>query len=479
MAGNATPKGSVEFGSQLLQYFTLDPTYHNLNHGARLLQIHCTRAMLRHPTGSFGSTPRKIQKQLQHYQEQFEARPDIFTRYELPKLLDENRAAVAQLLNAPVNTLVFVTNATVGVNTVLRNIMWNEDLKDEILSFNTIYGACGKTIDYIVDSNNGRVASREITLTYPCEDEEVVQAFRNAVCDSKAAGKRPRICVFDTVSSLPGVRFPFKEITTTCKEFGILSLIDGAQGIGQIKIDLEAVDPDFFVTNLHKWLHVPRSCAAFYVPVRNQGLIASTVPTSHGYVPKTRARFNPLPPPGEGKSAFENNFEFIGTMDTSAYLCAKHAIEWREEVLGGEDKIIEYTNWLAAEGGRKAADILGTTIMENTKGTLTKCTLVNVALPMWVRPAANLPNPSQPFEPPSDEIILSSEEALGVGQWMLQVLMNEYNTFVALFIHNNRVWVRLSAQVYLDLRDFDWAGRTLLDVCKRVAKKEYNRTGSL
>ncbi|KAH6661052.1 pyridoxal phosphate-dependent transferase [Truncatella angustata] len=461
MYGEAATEILPEFGSRLLRHFSLDPTYHNLNHG------------------SFGSTPRDIQKRLHHYQELFESQPDPFTRYDQPKILDECRAAAASLLNAPVSTIVLVTNVTVGINTILRDLIWDDGGKDEILYFSSIYGACGKTIDYIVDSSNGRVASREIPLLYPCEDDDIVHAFMTAVRNSQSAGKRAKICVFDTVSSLPGVRFPFERITKACQELRVLSLIDGAQGIGQLKIDLGAVDPDFFVTNCHKWLYVPRSCAVLYVPLRNQDLISSTVPTSHGYVSKTGARFNPLPPPEENKSAFVSNFEFVGTMDSSAYLCVKDAIEWRKAVLGGEEKIIKYTQWLAAEGGRTAAEILGTEIMENAAGTLTKCTMVNVALPMWVRPDTKTQEHSQSFTPPVDDIILAFEEALDVGQWMSKVLVHEYKTFVALFIHGDRVWARLSAQTYLDLSDFEWAGKTLLELCKRVAKKEYACKNSL
>jgi hercynylcysteine S-oxide lyase len=366
---------------------------------------------------------------------------------------------------------VFVANATVAVNTVLRNLVWNRDGKDEILYFSSVYGACGKTVDYMVDSNDGKVSSREIILAYPCDDEEIVDAFKIAVEKCQSDGKRARICMFDTVSSLPGVRFPFEDITKACRQLGVLSLIDGAQGIGQIKIDLEAVDPDFFTTNCHKWLHVPRSCAVFYVPLRNQDLISSTVPTSHGYVAKTGTRFNPLPPPEKDKSAFVHNFEFFGTLDTSAFLCVKDAIAWRAEVLGGEDRIMQYTQWLAAEGGRRAAAILGTKIMENSKGSLTKCAMVNVALPMWVRPAPGAQDSPVAFAPEADHIVLPFEEALAVGQWILHVLMDDYNTFVALFLHQSRVWVRLSAQVYLGVDDFEWVAGALREVCKRFARE--------
>lgn len=268
-------------------------------------------------------------------------------------MIDNSREVVANLLKIPTNTIVLEQNATTAVNTILKNITWNDDCRDEIIYFNTIYGACGKTIDYLVDSLAGRVAAREVVIKYPCEDDEIVAAFKSAVDQSKSAGKRPKICMYDTVSSLPGVRFPFEDLTRECKEAGIFSLVDGSQGIGMIDLNLSELDPDFFLTNCHKWLHVPRGCAALYVPLRNQWIITTTTPTSHGYVAKTNKRFNPLPE--SDKSNFVLNFEFTGTADRSPYLCIPAAINWRRDVLGGEDRIMRYTQKLAKEGGKRAA----------------------------------------------------------------------------------------------------------------------------
>ncbi|KAI2464282.1 PLP-dependent transferase [Annulohypoxylon bovei var. microspora] len=424
----AREKNLPVFGQRVLQYFDFDPSYRNLNHG------------------SFGASPGEIRKKLCQFQDLTEAMPDQFIRYEVPDLLNESREAVAKLLNAPTNTVVLVTNATVGVNTILRNITWNDDSKDEILYFSTIYGACGNTIDYMVDSSPDLISSREIRLTYPLEDDEVIAALKDAIENSAKAGKRARLCVFDTVSSLPAVRLPFEQITRVCREAGVLSLIDGAQGVGMIDIDLEAFDPDFFVSNCHKWLYVPRSCAVLYVPLRNQALIKSSMPTSHGYVPKSGKRFNPLPKQNE--SAFVNNFQFVGTLDTSAYLCVKDAIEWRQRVLGGEAKIQEYIQTLAREGGKKVASILGTEVLDNKSGSMSRCATTNIALPLGL------------------------EEAARASKWMLETMMSDYKTFIPLFIHNGRPWARISAQVYLDIHDFEWAGQTLLQLCDRVKRGE-------
>ncbi|PKS13270.1 hypothetical protein jhhlp_000041 [Lomentospora prolificans] len=402
-------------------------------------------------------------KKRNELQDLTEARPDSFIRYQYPKLLDENRAAVAKLVNAPLETIAFVTNATVGVNTVFRNLKWNSDGKDVVINFSTIYGACGKVIDYMTDFYDGLVSSKEIPLTYPVEDDAIIQKFRDAVKEIEADGKRPRIVVMDVVSSLPGVRFPWEKLVPVCRELGVLSMVDGAQGIGMVSLDLSAVDPDFFVSNCHKWLHVPRGSAVFYVPVRNQHLIATTLATSHGYVPRKANRMNPLPP--SSKSPYVTNFEFVGTMDNSPYLCMVDAIAWRQDVLGGEEKVLAYLWDLNKTGSKLIAERLGTQVLDNSTGTLTNCSMANVALPIWV---------GQPGPKAKDtDTVLTAEESAKSFQWILNTLMHDYNTFLALFIHDGRYYARVSAQVYLDLDDYEYGAKALQDVCARVAKKEF------
>ncbi|KZL67612.1 aminotransferase family protein [Colletotrichum tofieldiae] len=440
--------GPTPFGKPMLKEFLIDPAYHNMNHG------------------SFGTYPRHIQAILRSYQDKAESRPDPFIRWTYHAHLKESRQAVADLINAPLSCTVFVPNATVGINTVLRNLVWAPDGLDEILYFSTIYGGCAKTIDYIVDTRSGLVSSRGIPLSYPLEDDEIVAIFRDTVTKSRAEGKRPKICLFDVVSSLPGIVFPYKAMTAACRELSIMSLVDGAQGVGMVALDLTATDPDFFVSNCHKWLLTARGCGVFYVPERNQHLLTSTVPTSHGYVPRSGVqRHNPLPPSGE--SPFVTAFGFVGTLDNSPYLCVKHSIEWRKSI-GGEDKIMEYLWTLAKEGGKKVAATLGTFILDNKSETMTKCAMVNVALPIVMGADAETTSVG-----PDGTVTVPEKEAYVAVQWMMSTLVNEYLTFVAFFWHQGRWYARLSAQIYLDETDFEWVGGTLKELCQRVGKLEY------
>jgi len=145
--------------------------------------------------------------------------------------------------------VVFVPNATTGVNTVLRSLKFEDG--DYILYFATIYKACDTTVEYIVETTPAKRVKLE--YTYPVEDDWLVNAFYEKVQEVKNTGGRVKIAIFDTVVSMPGVRVPFERLTEACKELGVLSCLDGAHAVGHINVDMGKLDPDFFISNCHKY----------------------------------------------------------------------------------------------------------------------------------------------------------------------------------------------------------------------------------
>ena len=170
---------------------------------------------------------------------------------------------------------------------------------------------------------------------------------------------------------------------------------------------------------------------------------------------------NPLPP--SGKSAYITNFEFVGTMDNSPYLCVPAALEWRGRLTWegkrGEEAVMGYTQHLAREAGKVVSSAFGTEVMENAEGTLGECNFSNVRLPLSYADVAGR----------------DYSKAVKVGQWIAKVLVEEYNTFIAIIFHAEAWWVRLSSQVYLTVEDFEWGAKVLSEVCKRVRAGEWER----
>ena len=86
---------------------------------------------------------------------------------------------------------------------------------------------------------------------------------------SKSSGKI--VAVIDSISSNPGILLPWEKMVTIAKKYGALTVIDAAHSIGQepnLKEKIAESDPDFFVSNAHKWLFAKRGAALFYVPER-------------------------------------------------------------------------------------------------------------------------------------------------------------------------------------------------------------------
>lgn len=445
---DARTSAGVRFGRELREEeFLFEKGWLNLNHG------------------SFGTYPAPIRAVLRAQQDASEARPDHYIRYLYPTLLAASRAALSTLLHAPVSTLVLIPNATTGINTVLRNLSYAPG--DHILYFDSIYGACEKTVAYVTETTAAR--SVKVEYKYPVEDAWLVAEMRRVVGEVERAGGRVKVAVLDTVVSMPGVRVPFEELVRVCRELGVLSCVDGAHGVGHVELNLGELEPDFFVSNCHKWLHVPRGCAVFHVPIKNQHLIRSTLPTSHGFTPSTMTIASPLPKAkstDDSTSAFTANFAFVGTIDNSPYLCVPDAIKWRQS-LGGEAKIREYCTTLVQEGAKHVATVLGTEIMDNSTKTLTQCCFANIRLPISVAKAKEVAAKAGVGE---------AEVGMSVRDWVCKSSIDDYNTFIQCMFYDGAWWTRLSGQVYLELADFEWAAETLKTLCERVEAGEWVAT---
>ena len=224
---------STPFGHPMREHFLFSPNYTPLNHG------------------SWGTYPKQVQDVLQSYRARAEASPDTFLRYDYPPLLDQSRQEIADLVHAPVEEIVLVPNTTTATNEVLRVLEWEEG--DVIVYFEAVYGALEKTILYVCETT--KAEPFKIEVAWPVSDEEVIRLFEEAVqkIEIESNGKRKvKLAAFDTICSMPGIRFPWEALVARCKSLNIYSLIDGAHGVGHIPLNLSSTQPDFFASNIHK-----------------------------------------------------------------------------------------------------------------------------------------------------------------------------------------------------------------------------------
>jgi isopenicillin-N epimerase len=235
----------------------------------------------------------------------------LFLGRELPALDRQARQALGAYLHAEADDLVFVTNATHGVNIVARSLDLHPG--DEILGTDHEYGACDNTWNFLCKKTGATYVRQHLPLPFN-NAEELVEAFWQSVTP------RTRLIYLSHITSPTALRLPVEAICARARQAGILTLIDGAHAPGQIDLNLEAIGADFYTGNCHKWMLAPKGAAFLHVRKERQAKIEPLV-VSWGYSATAQTTSG---------SQFQDYLGWTGTHDPAASLTVPAAIEFMQ-----------------------------------------------------------------------------------------------------------------------------------------------------
>ncbi|MCU0551146.1 MAG: aminotransferase class V-fold PLP-dependent enzyme [Leptolyngbya sp. Prado105] len=373
------------------EHWTLDPAVTFLNHG------------------SFGACPIEVLKVQADFRNQLERQPLRFLGRDFEGLLDRARAALAKFVHASSEELVFVPNATTGVNAVLRSLRFSPN--DELLTTSQEYNACRNALDFVAARSGAKVVVAEIP--FPIQDpSQVVSAILAKVSD------QTRLALIDHVVSQTGFVFPIAQIVQALQ--GIDTLIDGAHAPGMVDLNLAKLGATYYASTCHKWVCAPKGAAFLYVKQEKQAEIRPLT-ISHG-----------ANSPRRDRSKFQLEFDWMGTNDPSAYLSVPSAIEFMASLLPEGWDAIRAQNRKKAISARKQL-----------------CEILNVA-PLC----------------PEEMIGALATVALPHGSYVeLQAaLLENFNIEVPIvpFPQAPQRLVRISAQIYNTPEQYEYLGKSLL-----------------
>jgi len=261
--------------------------------------------------GSFGATPRPVLEAYQYWQRELEQQPVQFIVRELLDHLKHARETLGQHLHANADDLVFVPNATFGVNIVARSLGLQPD--DEILTSDHEYGACDNVWSFISQKTGASYVHQPIPLPIASFDE-IADYFWQGVTP------RTQVIFLSHITSPTALRMPVEDICRKAREAGIITIIDGAHAPGQIPLDLAAIGADFYIGNCHKWMLGPKGSGFLYARQEMQKILDPLV-VSWGWGDNS---------PYTTGSDFLDKLEWWGTTDPSAYLAVPAAIQFME-----------------------------------------------------------------------------------------------------------------------------------------------------
>lgn len=293
------------------QHWTLDPEVTFLNHG------------------SYGAVPERIQQRQQEFRREMEREPVRYMSVLRQPQTDAARNAAARFLNADPADLALIPNATHGVNTVLRSLRFAPG--EELLVTDHEYNACRNALNFVAERWGAKVVVA--TIPFPLKSaQEVVDAVLEKVTP------RTTLCLIDQITSPTALVMPMEKIIPALQAKGVRVLVDGAHAAGQIAVDLKALSPDYWTSNLHKWPCAPRGSAVLYVHPRHRDTIRPTV-ISHGANQDFSQR-----------SRFHQEFDWEGTFDPTGWACIPEVLEYMEMMVpGGWPEIRRRNHALAME----------------------------------------------------------------------------------------------------------------------------------
>jgi isopenicillin-N epimerase len=248
----------------------------------------------------------------QAWQRQLELQPVQFLGVELDSYLYQSRQKLGEYIHTSATNISYIPNATHGVNIVARSLKL--DPGDEIVTSNQEYGACNYTWQFVCEKTGAEYKTQSITL--PAESaEQIVDQFWQAVTP------RTKVIFISHIASPTSLTLPIRLITQRARQAGILTVIDGAHAPGQITLDLDSLQADFYLGNCHKWMLSPKGAGFIYARPEVQSLIEPLV-VSWGY----QTRCSPT-----NDSSFVDYLQWSGTKDPAAALSVPAAIEFMNE----------------------------------------------------------------------------------------------------------------------------------------------------
>lgn len=385
--------------ASLKPLFQLDPDLVFLNHG------------------SFGACPREVMEVCHHWHREMERNPVAFMSRRSAALLREARSSLAALVHAEVDDLVFVPNATTGVNTVAHSLPLQAG--DEILCSDHEYGACDNTWDVVA----ARTGARRVTATVPLPMDQ--DGFTERVWSQVTP--RTRVLFLSQLCSTTALIFPVQELVQRARDAGIWTVIDGAHVPGHLPLDLQALGADFYTGNCHKWLCAPKGAAFLHARPEVQELLHATT-ISWGYSPAVSGHTDM--DAYLGHNTLERRMQWQGTRDIAPFLSVPAAMAFAEK--HDWERVRRDCRALAADTLSRACAMTG---------------LSPIAGPESFGQMVPIPVPEGP----------SARE-------LKQRLFDEFRIEVPVTGHGQRMFVRASFQGYNSLDDAD----ALLEALRRI-----------
>ncbi|NJB69952.1 selenocysteine lyase/cysteine desulfurase [Saonia flava] len=181
---------------------------------------------------------------------------------------EELRTKLGSIINCDFKEISLTQNATFGMNYVGMGL--NLKKGDELLNTNQEHGG-GFGAWQLLAKRKGCIY-KQATMPVPANDpKEIIDAI------FKEVTRKTKVIAIPHIISGYGTVMPVKEICSEARKRGIFTVLDGAQCVGQVKVDVKDIGCDAYYSSLHKWMLAPAGSGILYVNKDVVGDIWTTI----------------------------------------------------------------------------------------------------------------------------------------------------------------------------------------------------------
>ena len=166
---------------------------------------------------------------------------------ESTEAFEQTRDKVAEFLNIKdAQEIIFVKGTTEAINLV-ANAWGRDNVKEGDIIVTTEYEHHSNIVPWQLLTQDKKAQLKYIDI------DDNGELMIDQLDEYLSTGK-VKLVAFSHVSNVLGTITPAKEIISKCKNAGVKTLIDGAQAVPHMKVDLTELDCDFYAFSAHKML---------------------------------------------------------------------------------------------------------------------------------------------------------------------------------------------------------------------------------
>jgi L-cysteine/cystine lyase len=327
---------------------------------------------------------------------------------EMAQRAAEARAAVAAVLVADPDDIALTHSTTDGLNVGIGALPWRPG--DRVVT--TRHEHPGGLGPLLALRERLGVALDMVDIGDGGDDGRTLEAF------TRALDQPARAILVSHVLWTTGAVLPLGELAALARDRGVITVVDGAQSAGAIRVVLDESDADLYAVAGHKWLLGPEGMGAMWV---RRELADRLVPASTGFHAYAALGATPRLHPGARRFEATGGFHgpsIVGFARSCGWLAMYVGLPWA----------IERANRMARLAGERLAGIPGVTMLTPLP---VPATLVSFRIEGWPSAAAQAELAARSFAilrtiPPVDALRIS------VGFWTTEDELERFAATVEL-----------------------------------------------